>query len=230
MTKGVIGMKDIIMKHDQHIMAMKEEVKDKVSEAFRSGCSVAQISRALMCKTYQFAYRIIQTERLIGNAPTRYKPEFVPEKLLGTFRTVRFSFPKWCVSHDFDIPRADRALAGLPASDDRFAARVHQALRNDFKYLYEELYLGESPRGQLKSFDRNDPEGKSLSISWRDDLDCYFAQVPEMPEVWAVGETVENAFRSVKFVFNLRRQVVRLDKLIVASRRLNQREKIAVWE
>lgn len=223
-------MKDIIVEHDQLISTMQEEVRDKICESFRMGCSVAQISRALMCHTFQFAYRIVQIDRQIGNAPTRYTPRFVPEKLLGTFRAVKHSFPKWAISHHFDIAQADKALAGPPAKGDNFSIMVHQALKNDFRFLYDELYRGAPPKGQIRRFDHTYTQRKSLQVLWREDLDCYRAHVPEMPEVWAVGETPDMAFRAIKFTFNLRRQVLRLNRLIAAQEKLRSRKRIAVWE
>lgn len=229
MTKNKVP-NEIIVQHGLNVASMRDEVHDKIVEAFQIGASIAQISRSLMSNSFQFAYRVIQLERLIGNAPTRYHPQFVPEKLLGTFKTVKHSFPKWAISHHFDISRADKALARVPRSDDQFGLKVHQALRNDFRYLYQELYMGAPPKGQVIIPGHRRDAQTSLKISWREDLNCYVAQIPEMPKIWAPGETIDIAFRALKFTFKLHWQVFRLNNLIREYRQKTETKKIAVWE
>lgn len=198
----------------EKIRELESRERCLIVSAYKEGYTVADISRCLGFSNFERVYAVIRSERLIGLLSNRYSIVIHP-KLAASLKLARHSFPKWCNSHGFEIYTAAIALKSLPNAADPFSCKVHAALKNDFCFLYEEIFHGASAVIRYaNAYDETKRSKYGFIMEWNEDSSDYNAFIPEYPEISARGDSWDSALLSLKQVFNLNRRITKLQMMM----------------
>ncbi len=168
---------------NQALRRIEQEYELLVTQAFLSGFSVVEISRAIGAKRALPIYRILQKRGLIGTSlkRTRFKG---PAEMQGALRRMGLSFTQWCNSYGFDIRIAEAELTGTGTAS---ASGIRQAAVRDFPGIYAKG----KPSLDLEEWERqlsSATTGYSYRINWDQRLERYLGTIQGIEDLTVIGK------------------------------------------
>lgn len=199
---------------ERRLQELEERIDNLICLAFDSGNSVIEIQRCLSLKTSERIYRLLRTRGRIPHVKKRPVVE-ISQKLEACLAVVKLSFLTWCNAWGFDPTKASEALKSVPAGDDAFGWKVHSAVQRDFCNVYAELYQGAEPIGRYANeYSQLRKTSLSFRCAYEGEGDRYRCYIEEEPSIFGLGDRWDEAFRQMKLVYNLRRRLYKIEKLI----------------
>ncbi|MBV5340047.1 MAG: type II toxin-antitoxin system HicB family antitoxin [Deltaproteobacteria bacterium] len=196
------------------INKLERKEKNLYVTAYREGYSVLVIGRLLGFDNMGRVYRVLREANAVAKLPKGQRPS-LPVRLEATFCKIKLSFAQWCNSWDFEVKTAERAIklghwdAKLPEHRE-----VLDGLKYDFHNLYMQLYEIGNEFDRKNPADRGPGPKHTLLIEWDDDEGGYIASIPELPDIVAYGATWDAALAELKYFYNVKRRIQKLEDLI----------------
>ena len=187
-------------------------LNSRIIAAYTAGLSVVEITRTLGKIRVDFVHSLLrETGHIPAMARSKYRRTYqIDPRLTEALRKMGYTFGRWCLGWRFEPEAAVADLATVP--DDESSTASHEAVRRDYPVVYFRLYGGGRPQRRARR--SGGAEHPALSIDWEHALGRYVAQVPEYPEIEAVGndwvEVAEEAKTAYRFLACIRK----LDRVI----------------
>jgi hypothetical protein len=188
---------------------LEETLHTRIVDAFTSGLSVMEITRALNKSSAEHVHNLL---RDTGHIDTIKKEGLrrsygIDEKWESVLRKKGYSFARWCFGWGFDPDKTARELARGEQG------KAHEALKRDFPTVYARMF-GENPPQRAPTTRIHDPH-PSVTIMWHPDRNAYVAELFGNPVINASGIDLEHALQRFQAVLRLDENIKRLDLMIV---------------
>ena len=201
-------------KMNDRINKLVKKEKELYVSAYREGYSVLVIGRLLAFNNMNRVYRVLREFDAVGKIPKNQR-YCLPIELEATFYKIKLSFAQWCNSWDLDPKVAEKAInLGHWETKDPEHREVLDALKSDFHNLYMKLYNIGNELDRIYPADRGPGPKHTLHIEWSEEEGGYVASIPEVPDMMGYGSTWDVALSELKYLYNVKRRVLKLKDLI----------------
>jgi hypothetical protein len=137
---------------------------------------------------------------------------------VATFVKMKFSFPQWCNTWEFELGTAEKAInLGPWETKDPAHLDVLEALKSDFCNLYMSLYGIGNILDRRYPTDRPPGPRYTVLIEWSVDDGCYASTIVELPDIVGTGANWDESLREMKKLYNVKRRIQKLENLIESS-------------
>lgn len=202
---------------NDQINQLEQLEKDLYVQAFNSGCSIVMIGRTLGFDNMGRVYRVLREYGAVSKLAKNQRYE-LPVVLEATFCKIKMSFAQWCNSHGVNAKVAEIAIKlGHWETKDPEHRHVLGALKSDFHNLYLDLYGIGNELDRRYPADRPASPRHSLLIEWSYEDDGYLASIPQLPEIIGYGATWDSALAELKYLYNVKRRITKLEELITGQ-------------
>lgn len=199
-------------------------------DAFRKGYSPIQISRYLGVRGAKKVYVALREAGWIRTLPKgRKKKHDIPASLAAALAKCNMSFAQWCCSYSIDPGGCAVALCTPLSVTDPVSCLAHRAFFGDFPRVYTRVFPDAS--SYFFSLPAAVDPPKSYS-SYRIDLEGlrYVARVLDYPDMAVVGDSPEEALKSLLLRLKINAALCRLKTLPSRSQYWNASNQITPYK
>ena len=199
---------------NEQIKKMERKEKDLYVTAYREGYSVLVIGRLLGFDNMGRIYTVLRDKGVVAKLAKSQRFS-LPVELESTFCKIKLSFAQWCNSWDFDPKTAEKAIKlGHWEATNPEHREVLDGLKYDFHNLYLQLYEIGNELDRKYPSDRGCGPKYTLHVEWDDEESGYVARIVELPDIFAYGATWDAALAELKYLYNVKRRIKKLENLI----------------
>lgn len=199
---------------NERINKLERKEKDLYVTAYREGYSVLVIGRLLGFDNMGRVYTVLRDKGVVAKL-AKSQRFTLPVELEATFYKIKLSFAQWCNSWNFEAKTAEKAIKlGHWDAKSPEHREVLDGLKYDFHNLYMQLYEIGNEFDRKYPADRGPGPKHTLHIEWHDDEGGYIASILELPEIVGYGATWEFALAELKYLYNVKRRIQKLENLI----------------
>ena len=187
-------------------------LNSRIIAAYTAGLSVVEITRALGKIRADFVHSLLrETGHIPAMARSEYRRTYqIDQRLTNALQKMGYTFGRWCLGWRFAPEAAVADLATVP--DNESSTASHEAVRRDYPVVYFRMYGGGRPQRRARK--SGGAEHPALSTDWDHTLGRYVAQVPEYPEIEAVGNDWVEAAEEAKVAYRFLASIRKLDRVI----------------
>ena len=187
-------------------------LNSRIIAAYTAGVSVVEITRTLGKIRVDFVHSLLrETGHIPAMARSEYRRTYqIDQRLTDALQKMGYTFGRWCLGWRFAPEAAVADLATVP--DNERPTRPHEAVRRDYPVVYFRMYGGGRPQRRARR--SGGAEHSALNIDWEHTHGRYVAQVPEYPEIEAVGNDWVEAAEEAKAAYRFLASIRKLDRVI----------------
>jgi len=187
-------------------------LNSRIIAAYTAGLSVVEITRTLGKIRVDFVHSLLrETGHIQAMARSEYRRTYqIDRRLTEVLQKMGYTFGRWCLGWRFEPEAAVAELAAVP--DNELLTAPHEAVRRDYPVVYFRMYGGGRPPRRARR--SGGAEHPALNIVWEHAHGGYVAQVPEYPEIEAVGNDWVEVAEEAKAAYRFMACIRKLDRVI----------------